>query len=38
MSVASLQFILGRMDFGARGRHGVFAFLQDLSGYKVEMG
>lgn len=36
--MASLQFTKGRVDFRARDGHGVFAFSQDPSGYRVERG
>lgn len=35
--MASLQFTMGRVGFRARDGHGVFAFSQDPSGYRVEM-
>lgn len=36
--MASLQFTKGRVGFRARDGHGVFAFSQDPSGYRVERG
>lgn len=35
--MAYLQFTIGRVGFRAREGHGVFAYSQDPSGYRVEM-